>query len=157
MDTLVEFCRSGRLGPLSIGATAIDVERGLGRADDVKWVHGEPNWQRHRYGSLSVMLRSRPAAEVDPGELRLMSITVRPGRPLTLPAPIARGLTHDWESVRLDALLGWLRHKGIDVVEDDGSTVDGHLYQTFRVRSDGNVTVDIESTDGAVTAIKAEA
>src|SRR3712207_5100710 len=104
MDALVEFCRSGQLGPLHIGATAIDVQRHLGPADDVAWVHGESNWQRHRYGNLSLILMSRPGQELDPSKLRLETIELLMRSPLAVPEPVSPGLPRGGQYPRLQEL-----------------------------------------------------
>lgn len=153
MDALVEFCRTGVLGPLRKGVNAHDVERELGPPDSVKRVHGDENWQTYRYGSLSITLMSLPDKEADKQNLRIRSIAVSFKRlPLELPTPIAVGVVHDWTSSRADDVLRTLRDSGIDVVLKHEASDHGLLHQEFRA---GNHPVVITVFDGVVSVVEA--
>lgn len=132
MDVLVEFCRTGELGPLRLGITAAEVEQHLGSPDKVKRVHGESSWQRYDYGNLSLMLMSRLGEGPGKRDLRLSRITVDMHRPPpTLPPPILRRLTHDWTMETIGELLEVLRSNGIEPSLRHDSSQHGVRHQRF--------------------------
>lgn len=150
MDVLIDFCRTGALGPLRRGMTAEEVERLLGRPDKDRWIHGDSNWQSYRYGSLSLVLRAAAAGEVPTKqELRLKSIQVNLyNRPLTLPPPIVL----DAVPTDLAELLAALEKAGVDARVAIDTTEYGFRHQRIRTPSASvtavNGRVDRVSADG---------
>ncbi len=129
--------------------TAADVEHLLGAPNDVKFVHGEPNWQRHAYGSLRLMLMGQPGDEADKTRLRLKSITVRLDPPLALPVEVGPGFGDEWTSLGREDLVRRLRAAGIDPTFEPDSPdrpEDGDLI--VRLGSGGSVW--FSSIDGVV-------
>jgi hypothetical protein len=155
MDTLIEFCLTGTLGPLAIGMNALETDRYLGRPDYVREIQGEPNWQRHRYGSLLLRLMAPPADRLDLRDLRVRSIMVQLSRPLSLPDAVAGGLTRDWTSTRTDDLLRALQAAQITARPDLDSTFEGVHFEHYRVHGTQGAVVDITSRDGVVQSIEA--
>jgi hypothetical protein len=153
VDALVEFCRTGVLGHLRKGVNATEVERVLGAPEDVKHLHGDENWQRYRYGSLSMVLMCLPGEQPDKVHLRVHSIAVSFKRlPLDLPEPIVQGLAYEWNSSRAEDLLRALRQAGIDVAPKHEASTHGLLHQEYRA---GSHPVVITAFDGQVSVVEA--
>jgi hypothetical protein len=152
VDALVEFCRTGALGPLRKGLSAAEVERLLGTPDSVRWVQGDDHWQRYRYGSLSIMTTCGSGEQPDKEHLRVRTIGVSFNpMPLALPAPVAGGLTHDWSSARADDVLGVLRGAGVEVTLESETSNEGRVHQHLRA---GDHRVSISVFEGAVTRVE---
>lgn len=152
MDVLVEFCRTGELGPLRKGMTAAQVEQLLGPPEKIKLTQGEEHLRSYRYGNLSMTITCLDSEPPDKEHLRLRSVGVSFRRlPLELPGPIAVELTERWVSAQLDDVLAILRSAGVEAtLEHDSVTpLDGH-YQRF---SAGRKSVGITAFDGTITQI----
>lgn len=151
MDAIVELCRTGQLGPLRLGMTAADVEQHLGPPDDVKWVHGDSNWQRYRYGNVRLMLTASSPDAPAKHELRLRRIRLDLCQsPVSLPASVASELSPGSPPYRVAELLRLLRESGVDVRLQRESTEHGVLSQDFVAGRSATVI----STDGEVTDIE---
>lgn len=144
MDALLEFCRTGVLGPLRKDTPVDEIERVLGPPRESKWIHGDDNWQRYRYGSLSLLLTRRHGTVIH----HIKSLRVSFHR-IPLDLPVAIELTESWSS-HLDDVLALLRQSDVDVVLEDSSTEDGRLHQDYRV---GQHNVTLSALDGIVSAI----
>jgi hypothetical protein len=134
--------------------TAAEIEALLGPAEDVKWVQGESNWQRHRYGSLRLMLMAQPGDELDKGRLSLRSVRVWLDEPLALPASLRPTLTHEWVRPSKDDVVGRLRAAGIDFVVEANPYSEGAMENLVTSPADGG-TVLLESDSGVVRFIEA--
>ena len=152
VDAIVEFSRSGALGPLRIGMTADEVEIALGRPDSSKWVHGEDHWQRYRYGNVSLMLMCGHGEQPSGETLRLTSVRLRfLPLPLRLPAPIAEKVELPWDSARAEDVLAVLRDSGVDLRLEEETIREGEVRQQVRATGQGAPVLTI--MDGEIWSI----
>jgi hypothetical protein len=154
MDALVELCRTGRLGPLAPGMSMADVERLLGPPDDVDFIHGEPNRQRHRYGSIRLTLIGAFDAEAKPERLHLDAIQVRLTEPVRLPDKLHVTVGDDWVSPGRDEAVRRLREAGI-TVDVEAEFTDVAENQDLRVCRGTGGNVLIRVFDSKVRSINA--
>ncbi len=117
MDVLVGFCRTGRLGPIVVGLNAIQLEELLGPPDSTHEVHGEPNRQRYRYGTLHVSLSGNFSADGDRSRLTIESFQLFLSHgAMNLPDVIAKEVTFDWETAGLDQVMRLLQTSGVRMI-----------------------------------------
>lgn len=152
MDALIEFSQTGNLGPLRKDMTAVEVVRLLGPPDSSKWIQGDDNIQRYRYGSLSLRFRRRLGGD-HPGDenllLRSLRLSFRP-LPFELPEPVASRLEHRWVS-RIEDVLAIFQQANVDAVKDQDSSEHGRHFQRYRV---GERRVLLNVFDGVVAEIE---
>jgi hypothetical protein len=134
--------------------SAADVEALLGPPDEVKWVQGESNWQRHRYGSLRLMLMAPPGDELDPNKLRLSSVRVWLTEPLVMPPPLRPTLTDNWVRPARDDVARRLRSVGIEFAVQVNPYSEGTMENLVISPASGG-TVVLESVSGEVHSIEA--
>ncbi|MEH1126914.1 hypothetical protein [Micromonospora sp. CPCC 206061] len=152
MDALIEFSQTGDLGPLRKGMTAVEVVQLLGPPDSSRWIQGDDNVQRYRYGSLSLRLRRRLGDPAGDENLLLHSLRLSFDRlPFELPEPVASRLEHRWLSTRLDDVLAVFHQANAVAVLDYESVKDGEIYQRYRV---GERRVSLNVFDGEVVDIE---
>lgn len=144
MDALLEFCRTGVLGPLRKDMPVDEVERLLGAPRESKWIHGDDNWQRYRYGSLSLLLTRRHGTVIH--HIKSLRVSFRR---IPLDLPVAIELTEGWSS-HLDDVLALLRQSDVDAAPEDRSTEDGRLHQGYRL---GQHNVTLSALDDIVSDI----
>jgi hypothetical protein len=134
--------------------SAADVEGLLGAPDEVKWVQGESNWQRHHYGSLRLMLMARPGDEADKTKLRLNSVRVRLDEPLTLPRAVQPSLDFDWVRPSKDEVAQRLGSAGVAFAVHP-NRYSGGTIENLVIAPAGGGTVLLESDGGVVRYIEA--
>lgn len=154
MDALVELCRTGRFGPLTLGMSAAEVESQLGPPDSVDFIHGEPSRQRHRYRSVRLTLVGRPGDELDKDQLRLTSVQVRLTKPLQLPELLQHGLTYDWTEPARDEVIRRLSADDV-AYEVEREFTDNPKNQNLIVRHAGGGNVLIRVFEEVVRSIDA--
>lgn len=151
MDALIEFSQTGTFGPLQKGMTAVDVVRLLGPPDSSRWVQGDDNVQRYRYGSLSLTFRRGTGDPSGDENLLLRSLTLSFKRlPFELPEAVASRLEHSWTSARLDDVLAIFQQANVATVKDHDSSEHGRNFQRYRV---GERRVLLNAFDGVAADI----
>jgi hypothetical protein len=135
MDVLVEFCHTGRLGPIATGLNAVDVERLIDVPVSTRDMHGESNRQHFNYRDLLLVLTGNYSETRDRSRLTVESIRVDfYDRPVRLPKPIADALTHDWSSPGLQDVLDTLQASGLNATSrSQTQTPRGQLVRTYNV------------------------
>jgi hypothetical protein len=133
-DLVVEFCRSGELGPLRADITAAEATALLGPPDSTNETQGEPSWQWFRWQGLAVLFRCGFDEAVTPQSLRLNRIRLQFRREdFVLPALLAERVVLDWPAMDLAQVLDVLRQEGVEVQANGESSNGGRLNQHFRV------------------------
>jgi hypothetical protein len=144
-DVFVELCRSATLGPLRLGMTTPEVQKRIGKPDDIDWIDGASNWelQRHSYPGVSLTL-TRP--EGDLLRLSRISIEFRGLGLLTLPKPIAQGVAQSARSLSMDEARRVLADHGIEMAYRSG----------YLLRNLDDAFIAIHNAGGLVGSIHAD-
>lgn len=150
-ELLVEFCRSGKLGPLVLGMSPPDVVRRIGEPGRIKSGHGDDCFQRYHYAPLELgmrcfnrEIRTRRGAGRD---LVLASISIKFGgdEPLILPEAITRRPVASAASLRLADVHRLLAECGVEMSR-------GHEQVLERPLNEASVQV-ISDDDGFVSQL----
>ncbi len=122
-ELLVEFCRTGTLGPLVLGMSPDDVVERIGEPRRIKSGQGDDCFQFYRYSPLELTMRSfirkpkiRRGAARD-NVLASIRIDFRGGEPLLLPEAIADGPIAA-APLRLVDAHRLLEDRGVEMVPD---------------------------------------
>ncbi|MGH3655859.1 MAG: hypothetical protein ACRDUA_04295 [Micromonosporaceae bacterium] len=134
-ELLVEFCRSGALGPLVLGISPPDVVRRIGKPSRIKNGHGDDCYQSYRYSPVELTMRCfsrRSTIRRGAGQdlvLAAIQIGFRGGKPLILPEAIARRPVASAGSLKLaDARLLLAEH-GVDMTRDHEQVLKRQLNE----------------------------
>jgi hypothetical protein len=123
-DVLVEFCRSGTLGPLVLGSSPGEVVGQFGEPDKIKNGQGDDCFQTYRYPGLQLGMRCfNLQADVRRGavkDLVLTSIQIefRGDQDVVLPEAIAGTPIASAGVLQLDDAHRVLTEHGVDMVRD---------------------------------------
>jgi hypothetical protein len=151
VDALIEFSQTGDLGPLRKDMTAVEVVQLLGPPDSSRWIQGDDNFQRYRYGSLSLTFRRRTGDPAGDENLLLRSLSLSFKRlPFELPEQVASKLECDWTSARLEDVLAVFQQANVAAVKDHDSSEHGRNFQRYRV---GERRVLLNAFDGVAADI----
>ncbi|MGW1680902.1 hypothetical protein [Saccharopolyspora sp. NPDC002376] len=123
-DLLVEFCRSGKLGPLVLGMNPNDVVERIGQPERIRNGQGDDCFQRYRYSSVELTMRCfsrksgiRRGAGLDLA-LAGIRIDVSGDALLILPEMITQKPVRPAASLRLADARSCLAERGVDMSLD---------------------------------------
>jgi hypothetical protein len=142
-ELLVEFCRSGKLGPLVLGISPLDVVQRIGEPRRIKNGQGDDCFQRYRYPPVELSMRcfsresrTRRGAGRD---LVLASISIgfSGNKPLILPETITRRPIASAASLQLADAHRLLTECGVEMTRDHEQVLKRPLNEaSVRVVSD---------------------
>lgn len=135
MDVLIEFCRTGRLGPVALGLDAPTVEGLVGPPERTRAVQGEENRQRFSYADLSILFTGSFEETRDKASLSVDTITVTlRDRPVQLPRAISAGIERDWSAPPFADIVSALAAAGVTVSRySETRKSTGEPVRMFRV------------------------
>ncbi|WP_171169352.1 hypothetical protein [Streptomyces sp. I05A-00742] len=123
-EFLVEFCRSGTFGPLTLGMSPPDMVQRIGEPERIKNALGDDCFQRYRYAALELGMRcfsKDPKTRRGAGpDLALASIriTFSGDEPVTLPEAITGRPIASAASLQLTEAHRLLTERGVEVTRD---------------------------------------
>ena len=153
MDVLVEFCRSGALGPLTVGVTnPIQAKSHLGPPDSSRDAHDDPDYQVGAWAGLDIVFAGRMGDTRDLSLLRIRSITA--WLPPELPQALAADLIQDWSATGTEEFLRRLGASGVEAQPTEEYTLAGKVYRTYALG--GGATI-LRTIDGKVSTLESGA